>query len=344
MSVMPSHGDQADDPEFFAGVEASARGKAGTRMQAAAAPQQRRMSLAAVTKGKVAKPERIVIYGTEGIGKSTFAACAPSPIFICSERGTEHLDVARFPAPKSWRDVIEAIDSLITEDHTYRTLAIDSLDWLEPMVWAQTCAVRTNDSGKRVTHVEEYGFGKGYEYALDTWRELLGKLDALSERRRMHVICIAHSHVSTFKSPDTEDFQRYELALNRKAAAVWKQWPDHVLFAAHEILTTKQDRRAKGVSTGQRFVYTTKTAAYDAKNRTDGGMPERLPLSWDAFTQALAGETADTWRGRIVELLAGASEDIKARVNAAVTKAGDDVSALARIYNHLSVTVNGGTR
>lgn len=300
----------------------------------------KRMTLGAVTKGKLSKPQRIVIYGTEGIGKSTFGACAPSPIFLCAENGTEHLDVARFPAPAGWRDVLDAVDTLLSEEHTYRTLVIDSLDWLEPMVWAETCRTKTADGGKRVTHIEEYGFAKGYEYALPVWRELLDRLDALKERKRMNVVCIAHSHVTTFKSPDTEDFQRYELAVHKKAAALLKQWPDHVLFAAHEIVTKKEDRRAKGVSTGQRFIYTTKTAAYDAKNRAEGGMPETLPLSWDAFMTALLGETADTWRERIVSLLPQASEDIRARVNVAVTKAGDDVSALSRIHNALSVTVS----
>jgi hypothetical protein len=307
-------------------------------MQTATAPPRQKMTLSAITKGKLTKPQRIVIYGTEGIGKSTFAACAPSPVFLCAEKGTEHLDVARLPVPSHWRDVIDAVDLLLNEDHTYRTLAIDSLDWLEPMVWAQTCATKLAE-GKRVSHIEDYGFAKGYEYALPVWRELLDRLDALKERKRMNVVCIAHSHVTTFKSPDTEDFQRYELAVHRKAAALLKQWPDHVLFAAHEIVTKKEDRRAKGVSTGQRFVYTTKTAAYDAKNRAEGGMPETLPLSWDAFMAALSGETPDVWRSRIAALLEKAPA-LAERVNKAVSAAGDDVSALSRIHNALSVQVS----
>jgi hypothetical protein len=302
----------------------------------------KRMTLGAVTKGKIATPERIVIYGTEGIGKSTFASDAPSPIFLCSEKGTERLDVARFPEPHSWREVLDAVEALTTEPHEYKTLAIDTLDWLEPMVWAQTCATKKNGE-KRAEHIEDYGFAKGYEYALDTWRQLLSRLDVLSERRKMHIILVAHSHVTTFKSPDTEDFQRYELAVHKKASALIKQWADHVLFAMLETLTHKQNNRAKGITTGERVILSTRTAAYDAKNR--GGLPERLPLSWDAFSAALNGETPDTWRVRIAQLLERAADSSLAeRVNAAVAKAGENAVQLAKICNHLAVTTKESAR
>lgn len=296
---------------------------------------QRRMTLDAVTRGKVARPQRIVLYGTEGIGKSTFAADAPSPIFLPAEAGTEHLDVARFPLVESWRDVLEALDALRSE-HSYRTLAIDTLDALEPHVWAHTCATKSN-GGKRAEHVEDYGFGKGYEYALDTWRTLLDRLDGIVSRG-MTVILIAHSQVSTFKSPDTEDFQRYELKLNRKASALVKEWADHTLFAVHETLVHKQNNRAKGISTGNRIIHTTKSAAWDAKNR--GGLPPTLPLSWSAFADALHGESADVWRVRIEALLERADRELAERVTRAVKAAPDDAQKLARIHNHLSVTLN----
>lgn len=293
----------------------------------------RRMSLDAVIRGRLSKPQRIVLYGVEGIGKSTFAADAPSPIFLCSESGTEHLDVARFPAPRTWGEALEAVDSLQSE-HSFRTIAIDTLDWLEPLCWAHTCATKKSGD-KRVEHIEDYGYAKGYIHALDVWRSLLGKLDILRDRRGMNVILIAHSQVSTFKSPDTEDFSRYELKLHHKASSLIKEWADAVLFAMHETLTHKQNDRTKGISTGERLIYTRRTAAYDAKNRA--GLPDSLPLSWEAFATALAGETPETWKERISRLLEGASEDLVSRVNAAVAKA-TDAPSLARIHNHLSVT------
>jgi hypothetical protein len=302
-----------------------------------AAPQRARMALGAVTKGKIAKPQRIVLYGTEGIGKSTFAADAPSTIFIPTEAGTEHLDVARMPMPESWRDVLDACDALMGE-HSYKTVAIDTLDALEPMCWAHTCATKKNGE-KRAEHPEDFGFGKGYEFALDTWRVLLAKLDRLRDERGMNVILIAHSWVKPFKSPDTEDFERYELKLHRKASGLIKEWADCVLFAMHETLTHKQNNRAKGIGTGNRVIYTTRTAAYDAKNRA--GLPESLPLSWAAFEAALVGVPAATWRDRITALLDGVGDDLRARVTKAVTAASEDAAKLASIHNHLSVTKEG---
>lgn len=303
-------------------------------MQAAEQRTQNTRSLGSVVKGRIATPERVVIYGTEGIGKTTFAADAPAPIFQCSEKGTERLDVARLPKPDSWRDALAWIDVLINDKHDYRTYVLDTLDWIEPLCWAETCATKKNGD-KRAEHIEDYGFAKGYEYALDTWRQMLARLDVLTERKRMNVILIAHSHVKTFKSPDTEDFQRYELAIHHKAAAIIKQWADHVLFAMHETLTHKQNNRAKGISTGDRLIYTTRTAAYDAKHR--GPMPERLPLSWEAF---VTETMPDTWRVRITALLENADEGLSERVNGAVAKAGEDVTQLGKIHDRLSLALS----
>jgi hypothetical protein len=293
-----------------------------------------RMSLSAITRGKIAKPQRVVLYSAEGVGKSTWAAGAPAPIFLCSESGTEHLDVARFPAPSSWRDVLEALDVLAKEPHDYRTVVIDTLDWLEPMVWAHTCATKKNGN-HRAEHIEDYGFAKGYIYALDVWRQMLARLDVLRDTRSMHAILIAHSQVRIFQSPNTEDFARYELKLHGKASALVKEWADSVLFAEHETLTHEQNKRTKGISTGERVVHTTRTAAYDAKNRA--GLPETISLSWEAFAAAIDGATPQACRDRIAELLEGASDELCGRVHAALVKAGDELPKLARIEAHLRI-------
>ncbi len=295
----------------------------------------KRMTLGAVTRGKIAKPQRVVLYGVEGCGKTTWAAGAPSPIFLCSETGTEHVDVARFPVPQSWRDVIEALDAL-RDQHDFRTLVIDTLDWLEPVVWAQTCATKENGK-KRAEHIEDYGFAKGYIYALDVWRQLLARLDALREQRDMNVILIAHSQVKTFQSPDTEDYARFELKLHQKAASLVKEWADSVLFAEHETLTHEQNNRTKGIATGERVIRTTRTAAYDAKNRA--GLPATLPLSWEAFQSALDGATPEGHRQRIETLLAGVDDELRTRVTTAVAAAGEDKTKLARIEAQLASMV-----
>lgn len=300
----------------------------------------RRMTLAAITKGKVAKPLRIVMYGTEGVGKTHFAADAPDTIFLPGERGTEHLDVARLPVPRNYTDVTDGLELLLGE-HPYRTVAVDTLDWIEPFVWAQTCATKRMGGDKRAESIEDYGYGKGYIFALDVWRQFLSRLDALVERRGMTVILIAHCRVSMFKNPDGEDYQRYEMKLDAKASGLIKEWSDCVLFAQHETSTYKvSDKRFKGISTGGRIIHTERTAAYDAKNRQ--GLPAQLPLSWEAFAAAAnAGESPATWRERIVAMLASADAELRTKVEKAVADSGDDTTRLAKIANRLTVTLGG---
>ena len=269
-----------------------------------------RMTLAAVTRGTVQKPLRVLVYGTEGIGKSTFGADAPAPIFLASEDGTSHLDVARFPQPSTWEDVMEAIRTLTVEAHEYRTLVVDTLDWLEPMCWDYVCR-----SAKK-TSIEDFGFGKGYVAALDEWRRFVAALDKMRERTGMHVILLAHSFVKAFKNPDADvgDFDRYEMKLHAKTAGLLKEWADAVLFAQYETVSKKVGEKNRGVSTGARVVHTERRAAWDAKNRH--GLPEMLPLSWEEFyagtgTRAAGGDVAATRAEveRLITLLPAAEVD-----------------------------------
>lgn len=246
-----------------------------------------KMSLANVVRGKQPKPVRVVLYGADGVGKSTFGANAPSPIFLCSEDGTNHLDVARFPAPKSWGDVIEALTVLTNESHEYKTLVVDTLDWLEPLCWAQVCVAGGKHS------IEDFGFGKGYVMALDLWRQFLARLDHLSKTRNMHIILLAHAQVKRVERPDHDAYDRYLLKLHDKTAALIREWADAVLFSQHEVIVSGADKRtgakAKGKSTGNRVVHTEWCAAFDAKNRFD--LPEILPLDWDEFFDSVKNAT-----------------------------------------------------
>lgn len=246
----------------------------------AAAPPSR-MTLASITKGRQERPIRALLYGVEGVGKSSWAANAPAPIFLAAEEGTGHLDVQRFPAPQDLEEVYAALATLATSNHDFRTLVVDTLDWLEPLVWAHICQ---RDGYK---NIEDYGYGKGYVAALDEWRRFLAAVEKLRAAKSMHVIFLAHSLIRPFKNPAGEDYDRWELKLHAKAGGLLKEWSDVVLFANHEELAVKDGRtkRVRGVSTGARLLYTTRSAAYDAKNRYD--LPEQLPLSWDDFYQAV---------------------------------------------------------
>jgi hypothetical protein len=244
-------------------------------------PRAVRMTLAAVTKGIVHAPYRLVIHGTDGVGKTTFGADAPAPIFLGAEDGTGHLDVARFPAPESWLDILDAVRTLTNEPHEFKTLVVDSLDWVEPHIWQHVC-----DAAGAV-NIEEVGggYGKGYTAALDLWRSFLNALERLQAAKGMHVILIAHSLIKLFKNPEGDDFERYTIKLNDKAAGLCREWAKGVYFANYETFAVKEkSKRVKGVSTGARLLYTQRTAAYDAKDRYF--VPESFPLSWAEFDAA----------------------------------------------------------
>jgi hypothetical protein len=299
-----------------------------------------RMSLVGVVQGRVQKPIRALVWGTEGIGKSTFGANAPAPIFLGAEDGTTELDVARFPEPSTWQDTFDAVTELTTAEHTYRTLVLDTLDWLEPLCWAHICA-KPDARGKRVTSIEDFGYGKGYAAALDEWRRLLSAIERLRNTRNMNIVLLAHGWIKPFKNPDGDDYDRYELKLHPKAGGLLKEWCDAVLFANYETLTHETNGRTKGISTGARVLHTQRRAAFDAKNRYD--LPETLPLDWEAFAEAVAAHRpADPARlkARIALLIEQADVETRDKVTAALAKVGDDAAQLARIADKLAATVN----
>lgn len=238
-----------------------------------------RMGLANVKRGPIASPHRVVLYGAEGVGKTTFAASAPSPIFIGTEDGSGALDVARFPRPEAWSDILEAVRELTDAEHDYQTVVVDSLDWAEPLLWAHVC-----DEHKQAS-IEAFGYGRGYVEALQTARRFLGALELLQSKRGMHVVLIAHAHLKKYANPAGEDWDRWTMKVQEKFGGAVREWADTVLFASWEQYATQVDGRTKGVSTGRRLIYTTKTAAYEAKNRF--ALPESLDLSWSAFAKSV---------------------------------------------------------
>jgi len=294
----------------------------------AAAPS--RMTLAAVTSGRLSKPPRVLLYGTDGIGKSTFGSRAPAPIFLCAEDGTAGLDVARFPEPTSWTEVLAAVDALIAGGHGYRTLVVDTLDWLEPLIFAHLCQA----NGWK--DIEAPGYGKGYVAALDQWRLLLARLDALRERQRMAVVLLAHTLIRNFKSPESEAYDRYELKLNAKAGGLLREWCDVVLFGNYETLAAKRDGRVLGVSTGARIMFTEHRATWDAKNRY--GLPAQLPLSWDELEQAMATghlPQLEQLRAEVAALLPQVDEQTRGLAEGYLANNGDNPAALYKLADKL---------
>lgn len=297
-----------------------------------APPAPSRMSLSAVVKGKQDKPKRIVLYGVEGIGKSTFGANAPKPIFIGAEDGTAHLDVERLTI-ETWRDLLDVVRLLTNDPHEYQTFVLDTLDWVEPMLWDFICK---RDS---MANVEAYGYGKGYITALDEWRVLLAALERMQAARKMHVILLAHSWIKPFKNPEGDDFDRYEMKLHAKAAGLIKEWAETVLFTNYETFASKdaKTKRVKGVSTGARLMYTTRCAAFDAKNRNN--LADFLPLSWAEFVEGCTQNSPTdpaTLRAEIERKAKVVGGAVEKNTMDALAKAGDDVEKLTQLNNWIN--------
>lgn len=247
------------------------------------------ISLASISKTKRAMaPPRLVVYGEHGCGKTTLAASAHKPIFLPLEDGLTGLEVDAFPILKSWKEVKEAMNALAGQAD-FGTVAIDSLDWLEPLIWDQVCATHET----KVSSIEDIGYGKGYVAAVSYWREFLDLCDRL-RAQGMAVILIAHSEIKRFAAPDSEGYDRFQIKLHRMASAVVQEWADVIGFAQFETQIKKQDAgfgkvNARGVSTGRRLLHVVEKPAYVAKNRY--GMPDTIPLAWDALVSAIQNPT-----------------------------------------------------
>lgn len=242
------------------------------------------ITLASLAKNQT-KPPRVIVYGDAGIGKTTFAASAPNPVFIQTEDGLGDLDAVAFPLAKSYDEVLEALGSLYVEDHDFRTVVIDSLDWLEPLVWDKTCETL------KIASIEAAGFGKGYVEALKWWRRFFEAVTSLRDARGMTAIMIAHSQVVRVEDPMQPAYDTHDLKLHKRASAVASEFSDVILFAAQKTLTTTEEvgfnqKRTRAITTGARVVHTQGSPAFTAKNRYR--LPSELPLSWEAFAQAMA--------------------------------------------------------
>lgn len=244
----------------------------------------RRMTLASVVTERRLPPVRVLIYGPGGVGKTTFASDARDAIVISAEDGADYKKVARFPAAESWQDVLDGLAELRDSQHSYKTLVLDSIDWMEQLIGTHVCVKNKKDS------LESFGYGAGFALVFDEMRAFISQLERLRRDKGMAVVGIAHSAVKLFNNPEGENFDRYELKLqaskNASVAGLWKEWPDFLLFANYETHVSKEkNKAAKGEATGARHIYTQRSAAYDAKSRL--ALPEQLPLEWGAFAHAV---------------------------------------------------------
>lgn len=233
-----------------------------------------------IRKGNSNLPPRVALSGVQGVGKSTLASNAPSPLFICPEDGLTGLDHVDRLTPTTFNELHAILDSIIESSNGYKTIVIDTVDWMERLVYDHIC---TRDNKK---NIEDYGWSKGYVVAENELVGVLRKLDTIRHKHSMWIILLSHVKIKSFNDPAGETWDRYEMKGHHKMTGVVSEWVDACLFAFYEVFKTKnKDGREKAIG-GDRVVKTQWNPAYDAKNRLN--LPETLPLDWTALVNAIA--------------------------------------------------------
>jgi len=242
-----------------------------------------------ITKGKLEKPVKVCLYAPEGIGKTTFAAQFPEPVFIDTEGGSAHVDVNRLPQPTSWTMLLEEIQHIKSRPDLCKTLVIDTVDWADQLCCQHICAAAG------VKSIEDFGYGKGYVMETEEFARMLHLLDDVIDAGINVVLC-AHSMVRKFEQPDEfGSYDRYELKVGTKtgarAAALIKEWCDMLLFANYKTIVVKDSNNKAKATGGQRIMYTSHHPAWDAKNRFN--LPEQLPFEYAQIAHCIPANTAN---------------------------------------------------
>lgn len=256
------------------------------------------ISLASLQTGTNAFPPRILLYAPGGIGKTQCAANAPNPVFIQTEDGLGNIDVPHFPLAKTWQDVEDALVALYTEPHDYKTLVVDSLDWYEPLIWAQVIKENpVTSKGKAVTGIEDYGYGSGYKMATDKWIDFLDKCNKLRMDKNMTILFLAHDEVKKFDDPEKGTYNYYGPKLYKGAAEKVMEFVDAVFFGNYQ-LAIATDKGAFGgpdkvrvIGQGTRLILTQEKPSAMAKNRYNLPVEISIPegdTKWDALWLQLA--------------------------------------------------------
>lgn len=241
-----------------------------------------------ITSGKIQKKQKAVIYGPEGIGKSTLAAQFPDPLFIDTEGSTVNLDVKRFDKPTSWTMLRNQIEYVKSNPGICGTLVIDTMDWAERLCIEDICASH-NKKG-----IEDFGYGNGYVYVAEAIGRFLNSLQELIDKNICHVVLTCHAQIKKFEQPNEQGaYDRYELKLGKKTgsqtAPLVKEWADMILFCNYKtfaVAADKDGKKFKGQG-GKRVIYTEHHPCWDAKNRH--GFPSEMDMDYANIKAAIEG-------------------------------------------------------
>lgn len=231
-----------------------------------------------ITRGKVKDAQRIVIYGQEGIGKTTFASQFPDPVFIDTEGSTAQMDVARFDKPTSWELIKSQAQYVADHPDCCRTLVLDTADWAEQIMIRDLCAKNKWDG------LEGAGYGKGYTYAAEEFGRLLNILTTVKEKG-VTVVITAHAMLRKVELPEEMGaYDHWEMKTSKKVAPMLKEWADAVLFARYKTMVVEVDKKKKAQG-NMRVMETTHTEFWDAKNRY--GLPDEMPFEYKGIQQII---------------------------------------------------------
>ena len=232
-----------------------------------------------ITEGRKQRAQKVVIYGAEGIGKTTLAAQFPDPLILDLEGGSSQLDVRRVEDIRTWAELGSTVIEVINDTSICKTLIIDTADKAEAMATEAVCEER------KVKGIEDIGYGKGYTYLAEKMASLISTLDILI-RKGVNVVIIAHAAMRKFEQPDEMGaYDRWELKLSKKVAPLCKEWADMLLFLNYKTQVVKREGGSAKARGGERVVYASHHPCWDAKNRH--GLPDEFPLDYEEIKKAI---------------------------------------------------------
>jgi len=257
-----------------------------------------------IVRGKQLKPRRVLLYGQEGVGKSTWAAGAPAPYFIDCEGGVGDLDVVSSGRLNSWEEIRQVWSDLMNEPHDFKSVVIDTVDWMEHLIHAEVCSKSKVDSIEKAAG----GYGKGYVEAASTLQRFLSRLEELMAKRQMNIVILGHCSPVKVNNPESEQYDQWAPDVHKAAASILREWCDEVLFASFRTFVRTADNSGKpnqkrylGIGDDERYIRTTRSAAVQAKNRLN--LPAELPMKWSEY--------AKYWPSSGSAAVVGGSDNVK---------------------------------
>lgn len=229
------------------------------------------------------EPMKVLIYGVEGIGKTTFASKFPDPIFIDTEGSTGFINARKLPNPTSWTMLLDELEDIKSEPRG-KTLIIDTLDWAERL--AKKYLMDKN----KWAAIDSTNYGSRYVALSDEIGKLLNKLTEIKDVG-INVVLTAHAETKKHELPDEMgQYDKYTLKLEKRDAGLAKEWADMILFFNYKTTIISDSKsNSKKATGGQRVMYTTHKPAWDAKNRL--GLPDELPIDFEAIRELFEAKT-----------------------------------------------------